>query len=114
MRIPSGIFGAVKMMQIQCLFTLGSPYDIAYLVFFKSSQVFAKHDFASLFSFNSVSAESASSVSLVPIEKPHFADEFIYKVTSVVVFPRILVMLMFQQKNGGLFDILLFLDNTPR
>ena len=49
MRISSGIFGAVKLMKFfQCPFTLGSPYDIAYLVFFKSSQVFAKHGFASV------------------------------------------------------------------
>ena len=36
----------------RCHFTLGSPYDFAYLVFFKSSQpsaqVFAKHGFASV------------------------------------------------------------------
>ena len=38
----------VKLMKFQCLFTLGSPYDIAYLVFFKTSQVFAKHGFASV------------------------------------------------------------------
>ena len=35
----------------KCPFTLGSPYDIAYLVFFKSSQVFAKHGFASVLKF---------------------------------------------------------------
>ena len=34
MRIPSGIFGAVKLMKFQQYsFTLGSLYDIAYLVF---------------------------------------------------------------------------------
>ena len=43
-------FGAVKLMKFQSPFTLGFPYDIAYLVFFKSSQVFAKHGFASVFS----------------------------------------------------------------
>ena len=54
MRIPSGIFfGAVKMMKFQQFpFTLGSPYDISYLIFFKSSQlssqVFAEHGFASV------------------------------------------------------------------
>ena len=49
MRIPSGIFGTVKLMKFQCPFTLGSQYDIAYLVFCKSSQVSAKHGFASVF-----------------------------------------------------------------
>ena len=39
-------FGAVKLMKFSSPFTLGFPYDIAYLVFFKSSQVFAKHGFA--------------------------------------------------------------------
>ena len=47
-RIPSGIFGAVKLMKFLSPFTLGFPYEIAYLVFFKSSQVFAKHGFASV------------------------------------------------------------------
>ena len=46
-------FGAIKLMEFQqCHFTLGSPYDFAYLVLFKSSQpsalVFAKHGFASV------------------------------------------------------------------
>ena len=41
-------FGAVKLMKFQSPFTLGFPYDIAYLVFFKSSQVFANHGFASV------------------------------------------------------------------
>ena len=45
-------FGAVKLMKFQCPFTLGSPYDTAYLVFFKSSQVFAKRGFASVKKIN--------------------------------------------------------------
>ena len=52
MRIPSGIFDAVKLMKCRH-FTIGSPYDSAYLVFFRSSQlslqVFAKHGFASVY-----------------------------------------------------------------
>ena len=46
-------FGAVKLIKFKCHFTLGSPYDFAYLVFFKrffqpSAQVFANHGFASV------------------------------------------------------------------
>ena len=40
-------FGAVKLMKFYS-FTLGFLYDIAYVVFFKSSEVFAKHGFASV------------------------------------------------------------------
>ena len=56
--IPSGIFwrctiDEVLTMSFYPWFYPGlifvSPYDIAYLVFFKSSQVFAKHGFASVF-----------------------------------------------------------------
>ena len=47
-RIPSGIFWRCKIDELLSPFTLGFPYDIAYLVFFKSSQVFAKHGFASV------------------------------------------------------------------
>ena len=50
MRIPSGTFWRCKIDKFyQCPFTLGSPYDIAFLVFFKSLQVFAKHGFASVY-----------------------------------------------------------------
>ena len=50
MRIPSGIFSRCKIDEILTHFTLDSPYDFAYLVFFRSSQpsaqMFAKHGFA--------------------------------------------------------------------
>ena len=48
-RIPSGIFWRCKIDEILISFYLWFPYDIAYLVFFKSSQVFAKHGFASVY-----------------------------------------------------------------
>ena len=41
-------FGAVKLMKFQSFLTIGSSYDIVYFLVFKSSQVFAKHDFASV------------------------------------------------------------------
>ena len=45
-------FGAVKLMKFQhSHFTLGTTYDIANLVF-KTSQVFAKHGFASVLYMN--------------------------------------------------------------
>ena len=50
-RIHFGNFWRCKIDEIVTM-TLGSPYDIAHLVFFKSSQlssqVFAKHGFASV------------------------------------------------------------------
>ena len=46
---PFGYFWRFKIDEI--LMSLGSPYDIAHLVFVKSSQVFAKHGFASVFKF---------------------------------------------------------------
>ena len=47
---PFGYFRRCKIDEISMSFyPWFSPYDIAYLVFFKSSQVFAKHGFASVF-----------------------------------------------------------------
>ena len=49
---PFGYFLALKIDEILTHFTLGSPYDFAYLVFFSSqpsAQVFAKHGFASVY-----------------------------------------------------------------
>ena len=59
LRIPSGIFWRCEMDEIlKCHFTLGSPYDFAYLVFFTSSQpsaqVFAKHGFVSVLKYASI------------------------------------------------------------
>ena len=54
---PFGYFLAlyiVKLMKLYCPFTLGSPCDIAYLVFIKSSQLFAKHCFASVYKISTV------------------------------------------------------------
>ena len=44
-RFPANMF---KLVSQSLAPTLGFPYDIAYLVFFKSSQMFAKHGFASV------------------------------------------------------------------
>ena len=48
MRIPSGIFWGCKIDEILTILSFYPwfPYDTAYLVFFKSSEVFAKHGFA--------------------------------------------------------------------
>ena len=47
---PFGYFRRCKIDEIlMSFYPWFSPYDIAYLVFFKSSQVFAKHGFASVF-----------------------------------------------------------------
>ena len=47
---PFGYFRCCKIDEIlMSFYPWFSPYDIAYLVFFKSSQVFAKHGFASVF-----------------------------------------------------------------